>query len=460
MKNRIVLFVFLFCIYLCNAQTPVSFYPSFVPSAIIFGYQVDLDGNEIIVSNRDGVYVFDKNANGIQQKQFIEPPFNIAGLFGFSISIDNSVLAIGDPFLSSSAPNSGSVYIYRKNSTAYELEQVIPSPDIAANYYFGSCVKVFGNKLFITADVKVAGNDASTNVGSVYYYIFDGTEWVFQQKLTSSNFSFLGKKIEVNNDILVVYGRNSGNTSQSFIWFKLIYNNYAFQGTNGYAGIDDNFDFSLSENNIYSVWNNAVNITQINADGTSTSVGYFDIPPSVRSDFILGKITADNENIFIGSTGYILQMMRKFPVLHYKKIANTWNFQTSYFGTGAVNEDDYFGYALVNKGNSLIIGAPEERVQIPYYGNAYYLDYALATNQFESNGFSLFPNPTNDRVFVNNNNSLSINKIEIYSVSGKSLQTQIDNFSEISLENFASGLYFAKIYAQSDVSQTFKIVKN
>ncbi|MBL0013233.1 MAG: T9SS type A sorting domain-containing protein [Flavobacterium sp.] len=464
MKNCILVFVFLSVVLSTNSQTPFSFYPSFNPieAGLGFGSKVDLDGNEIIASNqRTLVYVFDKNTNGVQQKQIIYSPNASDGTFGYAISIENNRIAIGDPLINSVAENAGSVFIYSKTGDLYDLQQIIPSPEATLNYHFGSYVKIFGNHLFIAAENQVNYQNASSNVGSVYHYLYNGTEWVFQQKLigTAPN-AYYGKKIEFNGNMLVIYTRNNSNNGHGIDF--LIFSNNQYVSVGGYSaeGLEDEFDFCLDDNNLSILKNRVVNVLTFNNDNSFSGTGYFQIAPEIHGDHLFSTIAAIDDNLFIGSNSYILQMTRKFPVLHYKKAGNTYSYQSSYFGAGPSGEDDYFGSVLVSKGNSLIIGAPLERIILPYSGNVYVLDYLLANEQFEYNAISVFPNPTSDRVFVNNSSSLAISKIEMYSVSGKLLQTQNSNFNEISLENFSTGLYFAKIYSQSEVFLTFKIVKN
>ncbi len=458
------LLIFLIISQFANSQTPFSFYPAFNPTeaGLSFGSKVDLDGNEIIASNqRTVVYVFDKNTNGVQQKQIIYSPNASDGTFGYSISIDNNFIAIGDPLINSVAEDAGSVFIYNKTADLYDLQQIIPSPEPTANYHFGSCVKVFGNKLFITAQNKVYGFNASSNDGSVYYYLFNGTEWVFQQKLITDNtYSSFGNKIEINDNLLAIRAQYDPDSFQGVSFFKLIDGNYTFNGYAGYTCLEGNFDFSLHDSSLYILSNRFINTAEIVTQGQVNIIGFFEIAPEIDADHIFGTIAASNDDIFFGSTSYILQQSRKFPLLHYKRNGNTWTYYNTYNGIQPSGDDDFFGSALAIKDNLLIIGAPLERIILPSSGNIYYLDYLLANEKFERNGFSLFPNPTNDRVFLRNNNSLEISKIEIYSVSGKLLQTQNNNFNEISLENFSSGLYFAKIYSQNEVSESFKIVKN
>jgi len=460
MKNCILVFVFLSVLLSANAQTPFSFHPSFNPieAGLGFGSKVDLDGNEIIASNqRTVVYVFDKNANGIEQKQIIYSPNASDGTFGYSISIDNNFIAIGDPLINSVAENAGSVFIYSKTGDLYDLQQIIPSPEATLNYHFGSCVKIFGNHLFIAAENEVNFQNASSNIGSVYHYLYNGTEWVFQQKIAGIDGNF-GIKIFVNDSILLIAGTS---TSANYVMsFKQDINgNYNFVSSYGVDQAFGEFDFCLDGNSFHTLFGVYVSNLIFNEDGTFTNndAAYLVLP---QSEQIYGTIAVEGNDLFIGSTSYILAATRKFPLLHYKKTGNTWTYYNTYYGIQPSGDDDFFGSVLAIKDNLLIIGAPLERIILPYSGNVYTLDYSLANEKFERNGFSLFPNPTNDRVFVNNSSSLAISKIEIYSVSGKLLQTQNSNFDEISLEHFSTGLYFAKIYSQSDVSKTFKIVKN
>jgi FtsP/CotA-like multicopper oxidase with cupredoxin domain len=61
---------------------------------------------------------------------------------------------------------------------------------------------------------------------------------------------------------------------------------------------------------------------------------------------------------------------------------------------------------------------------------------------------SVYPNPTNGKIYINTQNGTTINKVEILDILGRSLKT-INNFKKgktIDLKNESKGLYFVKIY--------------
>lgn len=83
----------------------------------------------------------------------------------------------------------------------------------------------------------------------------------------------------------------------------------------------------------------------------------------------------------------------------------------------------------------------------------------LSTNEYTSNDFSIYPNPTNaDLVYINKGNN-SIKNLELYSISGKLILSKKVNTSHstITLDNLnsvASGMYLLKI--QTDKNTVIK----
>ncbi|MET0945840.1 MAG: T9SS type A sorting domain-containing protein, partial [Flavobacterium sp.] len=82
----------------------------------------------------------------------------------------------------------------------------------------------------------------------------------------------------------------------------------------------------------------------------------------------------------------------------------------------------------------------------------------LSTPDFVLPNFKYYPNPIQHILSVEN--SSNIDKIEIISISGKSiLEKKINNtHSEIDLSNVASGFYFLKVISEGQ-TKTIKIVK-
>lgn len=74
------------------------------------------------------------------------------------------------------------------------------------------------------------------------------------------------------------------------------------------------------------------------------------------------------------------------------------------------------------------------------------IDTSLANSTFESNGFSIFPNPAKSEIFVKNTKNIALSQIEIFDLSGKLLVTQnISNNESISTSSLSSGMYLVAI---------------
>ncbi|MFK5891166.1 MAG: multicopper oxidase domain-containing protein [Flavobacteriaceae bacterium] len=75
---------------------------------------------------------------------------------------------------------------------------------------------------------------------------------------------------------------------------------------------------------------------------------------------------------------------------------------------------------------------------------------ALGINdEILNKNITVYPNPTNGKIYINTQNGTTINKIEIFDFLGRSLKT-INNFKKgqtIDLQNGSKGLYFVKIYS-------------
>lgn len=85
----------------------------------------------------------------------------------------------------------------------------------------------------------------------------------------------------------------------------------------------------------------------------------------------------------------------------------------------------------------------------------------LSTQDFISSKFNVFPNPMNDVVTVTNNESINIEQIQVYDISGKSVKTHsFSNVNQVQLnvENLASGSYLLQIKTDKGIAVK-KIVK-
>ncbi len=465
MRPTTTLLVLIFGCQLTFAQLQ-SFRPTTDFSGFLFGDAIDIDGNEIIVSSSSmmsvnslgKVYLFVKNANGIEQQQTLfQNSLLYDDWFGNSIAIHNDFIAIGATGDDSTASNAGAVYLYQKVGGSYEFLQKITAPDGMINDYFGNNVTLYNNQLFIAANGF--GLDTSFGNGAVYVYNFNGTTWTYSEKLTVPNTNALGRKIEVENETLVVSSDEGGQRIHTFRWDGT---HWAFGNTNGENPWEGITDFTLSNNRLFllkifefppqgvSVFNNS--------NGNWVNPTTLDLSNPSSSDQVYTEIAVNGDDMFLGSNQYILQMTRKFPVLHYQKNSAAWEYQNTYYSDAPEGLDDQFGSCIASKGDIAIFGSPFE--EIPFSGNAYYLDMTLGSPTFEKNTTLAYPNPTHDVVYIQNDASVRVQRIEVYSTTGHLLQTECQHTDKVSLAKLATGIYFLKTYDQNKTVDTFKIIKN
>ena len=83
----------------------------------------------------------------------------------------------------------------------------------------------------------------------------------------------------------------------------------------------------------------------------------------------------------------------------------------------------------------------------------------LSSELFEKENISVYPNPSNSIFNIENDN---ITKIEVYDLVGKLILKQENEFgvSSFDLNQYPTGIYFAKILNKNNQSNTIKLIKN
>ena len=142
--------------------------------------------------------------------------------FGGSVDIYEDTLVVGAYGDDDKGSDSGSAYIYNRDTTTKEwiLQQKLVADDCAEYDSFGGSVAVFEDTLFVGAsDDDGEGSDS----GSAYIYSRDFTtkEWILQQKLVADERAAedrFGGSVAVFEDTLVVgakYDDDNGEESGS-----------------------------------------------------------------------------------------------------------------------------------------------------------------------------------------------------------------------------------------------------
>ncbi|MCG3128908.1 MAG: hypothetical protein CHACPFDD_03804 [Phycisphaerae bacterium] len=154
----------------------------FAASAAIDGdvAVVGAPGSDFALSG--AAYVF-RRVSGIWEfEEKLLPPVSAAmDEFGASVSISVDRIAVGAPESGIDGP--GSVYIYRHNGLTWALEGDLSATGGAADDEFGRAVSISGTSVAIGAPGR---DEAGSESGAAYVYVFDGAAWAFQQKLLAS----------------------------------------------------------------------------------------------------------------------------------------------------------------------------------------------------------------------------------------------------------------------------------
>ncbi len=182
-----------------------------------FGTSVSLSGDTAVVgAMRHGcaagggcgaAYVFRFNGTGWVEEQMLtasDPgPYDN---FGFSVSLSGDTAVVGTPNDNcATGDRCGSAYVFRFDGTIWIEEQKLTASDPGPSDRFGSFVSLSGDTAVVGAPIDNC--PAGSACGSAYVFRFDGTDWVEEQKLTTSDagpIERFGNSVSVSGGTAVV----------------------------------------------------------------------------------------------------------------------------------------------------------------------------------------------------------------------------------------------------------------
>ncbi|MEA1920405.1 MAG: hypothetical protein U9N52_11225, partial [Campylobacterota bacterium] len=195
-----------------------------------FGYSVGISGDYFTVgaihedsngSNAGSAYLF-KRGNTTQIKHLYATDAEAEDLFGYSVGMNGNYILIGAKDEDSNGANAGSAYLFKRENDS-NITQIakIQSDDIQANDNFGSSVSINSDYIVVGA----MGED-STALDSGSVYIFkrnsdhdnDVTQMAKIQALhygisDSDNSDSFGVSVDIDNDNIIVGAHGRDTTS-------------------------------------------------------------------------------------------------------------------------------------------------------------------------------------------------------------------------------------------------------
>ncbi len=156
-----------------------------------FGYSLSIEGDRLLVGvNREGsittqggsvTYFLRTGGNWTRQQEFAPSDQIISYFFGEDIAMDGDTAVIGS---FRGADDRGSATVFTLSGGSWVEQAIIPNATGAINDSFGSRVAIDGDTIAVAAFLAEETTGAN-NEGEVSVFVFDGSEWVLQQKLFS-----------------------------------------------------------------------------------------------------------------------------------------------------------------------------------------------------------------------------------------------------------------------------------
>jgi len=146
------------------------------PSFINFGTGVDIDGDRAVVGARDGrnasdvesgsLYIYDRQSAGIWNETIINASDGANNDdFGISVALEGDMIIVGAHF--DGDTNSGSAYLYQRDPDGSYDETKITASIAAANAQFGISVGISGSRV-----ISGAWGGNTSVFGQAYIYEF------------------------------------------------------------------------------------------------------------------------------------------------------------------------------------------------------------------------------------------------------------------------------------------------
>jgi hypothetical protein len=102
-------------------------------------------------------------------------------------------------------------------------------------------------------------------------------------------------------------------------------------------------------------------------------------------------------------------------------------------------------------------------IRFDNYGSGFSVDDLIielpaSSESFNSNLFSIYPNPATSVLNISNNNNLDIKNISVVDVNGRTIKNQAGSLSQINVSDLNAGVYFVTIEA-AEGKTTKKFIK-
>lgn len=346
-----------------------------------FGYSMALDGDRLAVGapaedsgisgdpanngavDSGAVYVFVRDGSGVWgPPAYVKTDAPGAGdQFGWSVALSGDLLVVGAPAEDSgvggeatdnSAGNSGAVYVFRYDGTAWRQEAYLKASNIGAQDRFGWSVAVDGNTVAVGALLEDGAdgdptNDRAANAGAVYIFDYDGANWVQRAYIKAPNADpgdDFGVSVALRGDLLAV----------------------GASGESSLVAADRNNNGAPSAGAVYVFLRSGTTWTEEAYLKASTPGPADDFGWSVDLDsntLVIGAPLEDGAGTGVGADEASNGAVDSGAVYVFVRTGTTWT-QEAYVKASNTNTRDIFGWRVAVSGDTLAVGAPGEDSQV------------------------------------------------------------------------------------------------
>ncbi len=171
-----------------------------------FGLEVHLHQNKLVTSapmvNNGEVYLYENEESQWIQEDILLPPIENIHNFGTNIAVYEEFMFITGQELYSDIPNF-KIFTYQRSGDSIQYTGQLETPEGAEG--FGVSFSINGNVAYIGSHWD--DNADMDNVGSVYSYLWNGSQWLYQNRIelvnptAGANF---GHSVVAKNNLLFI----------------------------------------------------------------------------------------------------------------------------------------------------------------------------------------------------------------------------------------------------------------
>ncbi len=369
------------------------------------------------------VYVFSRDEEGWKQEAFIKAAFpDENDLFGYAVSLHDNRLVVGAPWERSSSPgvdgdeddndmpNTGAVYVFERDGSAWEQVAYLKSHDPHQSDNFGHSVAIqrdgelAGERIVIgayqdansAAGVEPNSRDEDTPAsGAAYVFEIRDGGWTETAYIKASNTDpgdLFGNSVDVSGNTLVVGAPSERGDAREVDGDQQ-------SGDLPFAGAAYVFEYDGDNDSwVQSAYLKASNANSdmrfghtVSMDADTIAVGAYTERSSAT------RINGNEDDTSAEEAGAVYIFDRTS-----QDAKTAWE-QTAYLKASNTDEMDRFGQALALRGHVLVVGAPGEAAE------SYGVDGNQSDNSITGAGavyvFTRFDDEWSQQVYIKASNT-------------------------------------------------------